>query len=170
VSLLQDLIAELKKARDEKRSKFNRVVPVGDLLSERDEKARYLGFGEGSTIYDSSLVFGDVRVGKNVWVGPFTILDGSAAPLIIGDHCNISAGVQIYTHDTVDRVINDGPLKKGAVTIGERVYIGPQTVIALGVTIGHHSVIGANSLVLDDIPPYTKAFGTPARPRGSVKT
>jgi acetyltransferase-like isoleucine patch superfamily enzyme len=168
VSLLQDLVAELLAAREEKRSTFKRVVPVGELLSDRAEKARYLGFGEGSTIYDSSLVFGDVRVGKNVWVGPFTILDGSAAPLVIGDNCNISAGVQIYTHDTVDRVLNDGPLKKGPVTIGNRVYIGPNAVVALGVVIGDRCVIGANSLVLDDVPAGTKAYGTPAQPRGSV--
>jgi acetyltransferase-like isoleucine patch superfamily enzyme len=163
MKLLSQLIQELRTAREAKRAEWARVLPIGDYLSDRSEKARSLGFGEGSTIYDSSLVFGDVRVGKNVWIGPFTILDGSGGPLVIGDHCNISAGVQIYTHDTVDRVIRDGELRKGPVTIGERVYIGPNSVVALGVNIGSKTVIGAGSLVLDDIPAGSKAFGTPAR-------
>lgn len=166
MKLLEGLIQEIRSARASTRSKWNRTLPIGDYLSDRQEKAKYLGFGEGSTIYDSSLVFGDVRVGKNVWIGPFTILDGSGAPLIIGDHCNISAGTQIYTHDTVDRVIRDAEIRKGAVTIGERVYIGPNTVISLGVSIGDGSIIGANSLVLSDIPGGVKAYGTPASPKG----
>jgi carbonic anhydrase/acetyltransferase-like protein (isoleucine patch superfamily) len=33
-----------------------------------------MGFGEGSSVYDSCLVLGDVRVGKNVWVGPLLSL------------------------------------------------------------------------------------------------
>ena len=79
---------------------------MGDYVSDRWEKARFLGFGENSSIYDSSLVFGDVQVGKNVWVGPYTVLDGSGGRLSIGDDCHICAGSQIYTHDTVDRVLN----------------------------------------------------------------
>ena len=54
----------------------NRVLPIGDYISDRWEKAKYLGFGENSSIYDSSLVLGTVQVGKDCWIGPFTILDG----------------------------------------------------------------------------------------------
>ena len=37
-----------------------------------------------------------------------------------------------------------------------------------GVSIGHHCVVGAGSLVNDDLPPYSIAVGTPARVRGHV--
>ncbi len=57
-------------------SDFNRTLPFCDYVVDRWEKARLLGFGEGTSIYDSSLVFGDVAVGCNTWIGPFTILDG----------------------------------------------------------------------------------------------
>src|SRR4030042_6341642 len=81
-----------------KRSQYERVVSLGDLFIDREEKATILGFGEGSTIYDSSLVIGDVKVGKNTWIGPFTVLDGSGG-LEIGNNCNIASGAQIYSHD-----------------------------------------------------------------------
>ncbi len=59
-------------------------------------------------MYDNVLVLGDVRVGRNTWIGPGCILDGSGGGLRIGDWCSISAGVQIYTHNTVNRSISLG--------------------------------------------------------------
>src|SRR5690606_22362560 len=99
------------------------------------------------------------------WIGPFTILDGSGGGLEIGSNCSISAGVQIYTHDTVQRSLKGGgaPIETAPTRIGSNCYIGPNTVIAKGVSIGDGVVIGANSLVLDDVPPGCKAFGTPCR-------
>jgi acetyltransferase-like isoleucine patch superfamily enzyme len=151
------------------REEFNRVLPFGEYVSDRWEKAEFLQFGKNSSIYDSSLVYGDVRVGDNVWIGPFTILDGSGAPLSIGDNSHISAGVQIYTHDTVDRVLQDGDITKAPVTIGSRCYIGPNCIIAKGVSIGDHVMIGANSFVNRDIASNTKGFGTPFRVTGSSR-
>ncbi|WP_262363704.1 acyltransferase [Aliarcobacter cryaerophilus] len=151
-----------------KREKFNRGLPVGELLFDRWEKAKSLGFGEGTNVYDSSIIFGDVKVGKNCWIGPFTILDGSGGILKIGDNCNISAGVQIYTHDTIDRVIYSYDIKKENTKIGNNVYIGPNVIISKGVTIGDYVVIGANSFVNKDIPNNSKAFGTPIKIQGRI--
>lgn len=146
------------------REHWNRSLPFGDYIVDRWRKARDLGFGEGSSIYDSSLVLGDVKVGKSTWVGPFTVLDGSGG-LEIGEYCSISAGVQIYTLDTVKWAVSggiDSPVR-APVRIGNCCYIGPNTVIAKGVAIGDGCVIGANSLVLNDVPSSSKAFGTPCR-------
>lgn len=169
-----DLLSDLKKLWSMRRREVNdclsRTLPFGDYIVDRWEKARELGFGEGTSIYDSSLVLGDVTVGEHTWIGPFTILDGSGGGLEIGSHCSISAGVQIYTHDTVRRSLSGGmePIEHAPTRIGSNCYIGPQTIIAKGVTIGDHVVIGANSLVLDDIPAMSKAFGTPCRIIASV--
>lgn len=150
------------------RQKYKRVLPFGDYVSDRWEKATYLGFGKGSSIYDSALVFDDVYVGENVWIGPNTILDGSGGKLIIGKNCHIAAGVQIYTHDTVAVVLNQEKITKANTTIGNNCYIGPNTIIAKGVTIGDYVVIGTNSFVNKDIPSHTKAFGTPAKVNNSI--
>lgn len=152
----------LNKLFDGKREEFNRGLPINELLSDRWERADKLNFGDGTNIYDSSIVLGDVKVGNNCWIGPFTILDGSGEILIIGDNCDISAGVQIYTHDTVDKTVLEKEIKKGKVVIGNNCYIGPNVVISKGVTIGNYVVIGANSFVNKDIVSNSKAFGTPA--------
>jgi acetyltransferase-like isoleucine patch superfamily enzyme len=152
----------LNRKRNETRDRWNRVLPIGDYLSDRHEKARYLGFGQGSTIYDSSIVIGDVRVGENTWIGPFTILDGSGG-LEIGSFCSISAGVQIYTHDTVDWATSGGgtaPHYEPTI-IGSNVYLGPNVIVSRGVTIGSGSIIGANSFVNKSIPANSRAWGSP---------
>ncbi len=48
-------------------------------------------------------------------------------------------------------------------TIEDHVDIGPGAVILGNITIGHHSRVGPNAVVLTDIPPYSVAFGMPAR-------
>ncbi len=165
---LDDFIALLKAAHErlaqEKLRRFARHVPFGDLVSERDANARRYGFGEGTTMYDSALVLGEVRVGRHTWIGPHTILDGSGG-LVIGDHVSVSAGVQIYSHDTVARSTSQGtaPVATAPTTIGDGVYIGPNTIIQKGVTIGDGAVIGAMSLVNRDVPPGGRAWGCPAR-------
>lgn len=164
-----ELLDALKKIwlvkREEVHQKFNRTLPFGDYIVDRWEKAKILGFGKGSSIYDSSLVFGKVIVGEETWIGPFTILDGSGGGLEIGSHCSISAGVQIYTHDTVERSLTGGQasITTAATKIGSNCYIGPNTIVAKGVTIGDRVVVGANSLVLENIESDSKVFGTPCR-------
>lgn len=163
---LQELLGEL---RTQMRARWDRELPIAELLDDRWERARRLGFGAGTSIHAESYVYGDVQVGENTWIGPFTLLDGSGG-LRIGSGCDISAGVQIYTHDTVRRVLSAGqtPISHGPVSIGDRCHIGAQSVIAQGVTIGDHAVIGACSFVNRDIPPYTVAVGAPCRPIGTV--
>lgn len=152
---------------ERKKRQFDRRVSVGDLLTERADNAAAYGFGEGTTMYDNVLVRGDVKVGRNTWIGPGCILDGTGGELLIGDWCSISAGAQIYTHHTVNRSISLGelPIDYAPTTIGDGVYIGPNAVVQMGVRIGDRAIIGANSLVNRDIPAGAKAYGSPARIR-----
>lgn len=165
LTLLQRLHTLL---RQEKYDRFKRLLPFGELFGDRWEKARFYGFGEGTSIYDSSIVIGDVTVGSSCWIGPNVILDGSGG-LEIGDHCDVSAGAQIYTHDTLDRVIHGLDITRKPVKIGNHCYIGPNVVITKGVAIGDYVVIGANSLVNRDIPSNSKGWGTPFRIEGKSR-
>lgn len=170
---MSDLLAQLRALfgarRAEVDAEYNRTLPFGDYISDRWEKARALGFGEGASVYDSTHVFGDVKVGPRSWIGPFVILDGSGG-LEIGANCSIAAGVQIYSHDTVDWAVSGGvaPYARAATRIGDNCYVGPNAVIAKGVSIGDGCVIGAGSLVLSDIPAGQKAYGSPCRVVGPV--
>ncbi len=149
---------------------YQRSLSFQDGMFDRWERARRLGFGERTSIYNSATVFGSVNIGNDSWVGPNTILDGSGGNLRIGSFCSISSGVHIYTHDTVLWALSGGVLDyvKGAVSIGDCVYIGSQCVIAAGVKIGSLCVIGANSFVNDNVPDRTVVVGSPARRIGVV--
>jgi len=165
--MLQNLYTGL---RTEKRRLWNRDLPFDELLFDRAERAQSLGFGQGASIYQNSYVFGNVKVGKNTWIGPFTILDGSGG-LTIGSFCSISAGVLIYSHDSVDWALSGGKASytHASVSIGNCCYIGSHTVIAKGVRIGDHAIVGASSFVNKDVPPFTIVAGTPCRRIGRIR-
>lgn len=150
--------------RDLVKRKFKRSLPLNELFTNRWERAQYLGFGEKSSIYDSSVVFGEISVGKNTWIGPFTILDGSGG-LEIGDNCSISAGVQIYSHDSVKWAVSGGkePYEYSPTNVGDNCYIGPNVIIVRGVIIGDNCIIGANSFVNKSFPAGSKIAGNPAK-------
>lgn len=162
---LFDELTKLKKSLDKVfYDKLNRSLPFGDLLFDRWERAKMLGFGDGASIYDSSHVFGKVEVGNNTWIGPFTILDGSGG-LKIGSNCSISASVQIYSHDTVKWAISGGkePYEYAITTIGDNCYIAPGTIISSGVNLGDGCIVGANSFVNKSFPRNSKIAGSPAK-------
>lgn len=163
-SFLESLGLALKALRSETMAKFKRHVSTGDLLSDRWETAKFYGFGEGTSCYDNVLILGNVKVGKNTWIGPNVILDGSG-DLEIGDFVSVSAGVQIYTHHTVAWSVSLGekPIERMPTKIGDGVYIGPNSVIQMGVTIGDGAVIGAMSFVNADVPAGARFFGVPAK-------
>jgi len=169
--LLGQLRAVLLYRDRELRSTWERSLPFGDAIGDRWERAARLGFGEGSSVYDSCVLLGDVRVGDHTWIGPFTLLDGSGGGLVIGSHCSISAGVHLYTHDTVLRSLSGGVLdaQRSPTAVGDRTYLGSQVVVARGVTIGSHCVVGANSFVNDDVPHRAVVAGSPARVIGRVE-
>jgi acetyltransferase-like isoleucine patch superfamily enzyme len=168
--LRAQLVTLYTALRGQMRERWARDLPLDELLSDRWERARSLGFGERASIYASSLVYGEVAVGADTWIGPFTLLDGSGG-LRIGRNCSISAGVQIYTHDTVKWAVSGGtaPYEQAPVEIGDCCHLGAQAVVARGVTIGPHSVIGACSFVNRDVPAYTVGAGVPCRPIGRVE-
>jgi acetyltransferase-like isoleucine patch superfamily enzyme len=86
----------------------------------------------------------------------------------IGDHCMFANGCFIsdgsHRFDDPEKPVPwQGFTTKGPTRIGDNVWCGAHVVITSGVTVGERSVIGANSVVTADIPPFSIAAGAPAR-------
>ena len=142
---------EAQRMRQEKTHEiWNRWLPVFEINLNRWRRAQIYGFGEGTSIYEGSYVYDNVTVGRDCWIGPLVILDG-AGGLTIGDHCSISAGVHVYSHDTVGWAISDRPFGQGyrnaPVTIGNNCFIGANAVILAGSIIPDRAIVPAGLVI-----------------------
>lgn len=118
-------------------------------------------------------------------------IDGCTPEIVIGNACLFRAGCHITSvcgisignhlltgtnvlitdnshgevnHSSLSISPRDRPIvSKGKVRIGHRVWLGNNVCIMPGVTIGDGAIIGANSVVTKDVPPYSVAVGIPAR-------
>lgn len=103
-----------------------------------------------------------MKVGKNFGRLNGVVLDPSHCWLIeIGDDVTLAPRVHVLCHDASTKMFLNYT-KIGRVTIGDRVFIGAESVVLPGVTIGDDVVIGANSTVTHDIPSNSVAVGSPA--------
>jgi acetyltransferase-like isoleucine patch superfamily enzyme len=168
--VLERLEAMYARVDDRGRRRWRRSQPLAEAVFDRWRRAQRLGFGAKASIYHQSYVYGDVTVGDNTWIGPYTLLDGSGG-LHIGNWCSISAGAQVYTHSTERWAVTAGtaPYEHGSVRIGDRCFIGPLTVVAAGLDIGEACIVGAHSYVNRSLPPGVIAVGAPARVIGKVE-
>ncbi|MBR4333250.1 MAG: acyltransferase [Clostridia bacterium] len=109
------------------------------------------------------LISRGLKIGKNFERLNQVIIDDSHSWLIeIGDDVTLAPRAHILAHDASTKSFL-GYTKIGRVTIGNKVFVGAETVILPGVTIGSNVIIGANSTVTHDIPDGMVAAGSPAR-------
>lgn len=118
---------------------------------------------------DLAWIVGEPAIGSGTWIGPFCLIDGSGG-LSIGAGCDIAAGTHIYTHSTVARCVTGRreEIQRAPVVIGDRTFIGANSVVLMGVSIGSGCVIGAGSVVTADVPDGSCVAGNPARLIGRV--
>jgi maltose O-acetyltransferase len=142
-----------------------RTFPNRDNRAARLLAKRLLGRIRRDVDLDRSQRRG-ARIGKNVDVGRDVYLaDLCPWLLTIGDDVTIGMHVTIFTHDNSSKLLVDYT-QVSNVTIEDRVYIGAFSIILPGVTIGEGSVIGAGSVIRNDIPAGVVAAGSPARVLG----
>ncbi len=95
----------------------------------------------------------------------------SKAPLTIGKYCSISYGVKFVMDDGhhMYNKVSNYPFKgncigeKSGITVGNDVWIGLNTTILYGITIGDGATIAAGSVVTKDVLPYSVVGGVPAK-------
>jgi acetyltransferase-like isoleucine patch superfamily enzyme len=109
----------------------------------------------------------DHRAGPGLTVAALELVE-------IGDHCMFANGCFVtdadHRFDDPDRPVTwQGFTSKGPTRVGDNVWCGANVVITSGVTVGERCVIGANSVVTEDIPPHSIAAGVPARVIRSIQ-
>lgn len=120
----------------------------------------------------------NITIGKYSYGSPKIFTFDKNTKLEIGKFCSISNNVKILLggEHRIDWLttfpfnkrkkfsyIKGHPHSKGNIIIGNDVWVGLNTTILSGVTIGDGAVIGAFSVVTRDIPPYTVVAGNPAK-------
>lgn len=128
-----------------------------------------IGYESSSGFWSSYAYFdtrgkAEIRIGDQVMINNNVALTADGASIEIGSHTVTGINLSVMTSDghSLDPAHrHDGKAKCLPVSIGEHVFIGDNVTILKGVKIGNNAVIGANSLVIKDIPENTIASGNP---------
>jgi acetyltransferase-like isoleucine patch superfamily enzyme len=152
-----------------RRGAFARWPVHGNVLSALREGRLEIG---AQTVFEPGVWItapdqARIRIGSGCFLN-LGVMIASLNLVEIEDHCMFANGCFISdgAHRFDDPEIPvpwQGFTTKGPTRVGNNVWCGAGVVITSGVTVGHRSVIGANSVVTQDIPPYSIAAGAPAR-------
>jgi virginiamycin A acetyltransferase len=143
--------------------------------------------GDHSVVMHSQ-ISGNIEIGRyTTFNGPGSDITARIHKVSIGNFCSIARNctIQEFNHITnrcttyyIHRNLFNATGRqeyiwqgseeqdiesRGPIIIGNDVWIGAQSIILSGVTIGNGAVISANSTVTRDIPPYAIAAGSPAK-------
>lgn len=108
----------------------------------------------------------ELIVGKGSLIGSLDHIYATQS-IVIGDYVQIADKVFIadctHYYEDITTPISQQPIKQlSPVTIGDGAWLG-ENVCVLGASVGKGSVVGANSVVLSDVPDYCVAVGAPAK-------
>lgn len=104
---------------------------------------------------------GKLSIGQGAANVGLTIM--CAKEITIGNGVRIGRNVSIRDWNGPHVIVNDRYVNHAPVHIEDHVWLCTGCVIMPGVTIGKGSVVAANALVINDIPPYSLAGGSPAK-------
>ena len=129
--------------------------------------SKKITLGKKSVIEDYTIInngMGDIFIGDYTHVTSRVKLVG---PVTLGNYVTIGSGAKItgLTHNYLDVT---RPIAKQGVTpnrtvVEDDVWIGGNSCINQGITIGTHSIIASGSVVTKNVPPYSVVGGNPAR-------
>lgn len=95
----------------------------------------------------------------------YTFLSSHEPSMIqIGNHVTISSGVAFVTHDnSILKVLDPMTDVVGKITVEDHCFVGQNSILMLGVTLGERCIVGAGAVVTHSFPPHSVIAGNPAR-------
>lgn len=142
------------------------IVGVGDNAARGRIAARItseLGrFRFVNAVHPSARLARGAELGAGVLVVAGAIVGPDTT---LGDHAVVYTGASIDHDSRLGRCASLAPraVAGGGVTIGDHTAVSIGATVLHGRTIGAHTVVGAGSLVVDDLPDHVVAYGSPAR-------
>ena len=147
-----------KKGKNARICRYSRidVMPFNQFI-----------LGANSTIEDFCTVnngVGDVIIGDRSRIGMSNVLIG---PVTIGNDVILAQNIVLsglnHGYEDISKPISKQPVTKKKIILEDEVWIGANSVIVAGVTVGKHAVVAAGSIVTKNVPPYTVVAGNPAK-------
>lgn len=139
------------------------IVAVGDnqIRASRFQELADLGLLPLSAIHPTSHIAASARIGAGVTIAMGAIVSTGAT---IGNNVIVNTGAIVEHEDNLEDHVHIGPrcALAGRVTVKRGAFIGIGAVVKEYTTVGRNSVIGAGSVVLEDIPDNVVAVGCPA--------
>lgn len=143
-------------------------VAIGDnsVRTRVAARVRERGFSLVNAISPTAYLAHDVVLGTGILIAPQAAINAAS---VIGDDVIINTGATVDHDNTISTGahIAPGSHLAGNVSVGERSFLGVGTAVIPGITIGADAVVGAGSVVIRDIPSHARAWGNPAREKGS---
>ena len=103
-----------------------------------------------------------IRIGSQTYINNNCVLISEGAGIEIGRNCLIGPEVCIFDSD-FHGLLERGKPMKGAVEIGDNVFVGGRAMILKGVCVGDDSTIAAGAVVTKDVPARAVVAGNPAK-------
>ena len=151
----EEILQIIKNLKDEAEPKKEFLSLLIEILDLRENPFHPLVF-----------INGEPKIGKNVYIGLFSEINAKRGKVTIGDSCDIASFVSINVADSHKLCIGlDAEIKRKPIIIEHNVFIGSHSFISGDTHVGHHSVIGAGTILINTgyIPPYSLIIGNPAK-------
>ena len=123
-----------------------------------------------SFVHPQAVVTGDVRIGKDCYIGPGVALRGDWGTIILEDGCNVQENCTIHMFPGLTVLLKEGShIGHGAIihgaTIGRNCLVGMNSVLMDHVQIGDESIVGALTFIKEGtiIPPRSLVAGNPGK-------
>lgn len=176
--------SQVKLQHISRAATFDSTVSINgaNVTNAQNDKSK-ITIGKNSIIQGTLIVFGfggKIEIGENSFVGPNSHV-WSAKSIRIGSYVLISHNVNVidnisHPKNHIERMkdwdyrkfvgfqkTNDFEIKEAEIIIEDNVWIGYNSSIHRGVKIGKGAIIGANTIVTKDVPPFAILVGNPSQ-------